>query len=802
MGPAWARVIEGLVQDIRFGVRTLIRSRAVTATIVLTLALAIGATTAIFSVLNGVILQPLPFLDPERLVEVSLTVPHGELERIRHDNTSFENFTFYNPATKHFQSQAGVERVNTIVSDREFFSTLGVRALAGRTFGRDDPRYVAVISGRFWSRRFSRDPNVIGSNLTLDHDSFIVVGVMPDSFQFPYSAASVIGGALPESRTDVWLAEYRPPSGGRARTITGRLKPAITAEQAAAEWTVIQNRIQAANPASARTKLPEVSVTPLADAVLGSIASSLWLLFGAVAMVLAAACANVANLLLALTSARAREVATRAALGASRARLVRQFLAEGLLLSLAGGVAGLAIARWGTSALIAVGSTKIPRVHEVALSWEVFAFTFGMCVITAVLFGLAPAWMAASADLQSVTREGGGHSTVGRGPGRLRDALVVAEVTLAFVLAFGVAVVMGEVRRLRAADIGMATTNVVALHLSQPTGSQSDARPYYQIVERVEQIPGVRSAGFTQALPLQNWGWTANTIDFTRPGQQPIDPPPPFAMELRYVTPGYFAALGIPVVRGRGFTTFDGRDGPRVIVINQALAFRYFGRGDPLGAPTTRGTIVGIVGDVRQINLKEPAVPELYYPMAQNWSQLSDLGMSLVVRTDSAPGALIDAIRSAIREINPNMAVFNVKTLDEIITDSLWELHLYRWLVGLFAGLALGLAAIGLYALMSYGVAIRRREWAVRLALGSCPQTLARLVLIRGLRLSAIGIAIGIVAAIAAGLLLPGLPVQLSAGPLTFAAVSALLLAIALIASFVPAVRVARSTPALALRED
>jgi putative ABC transport system permease protein len=405
-------------------------------------------------------------------------------------------------------------------------------------------------------------------------------------------------------------------------------------------------------------------------------------------------------------------------------------------------------------------------------------------------------------DLQSVVREGGGRSTAGRGYGRLRDALVVAEVTLAFVLVFGVAVVIGEMRRLRDADIGMTTTNVVALHLSQPTGSRSDARPYYQIVERVEQIPGVTSAGFTQALPLQNWGWTASTIDFTRPGQPPVDPPPPFAMELRYVTPGYFTALGIPVVRGRGFTALDGRDAPRVIVINQALARRYFGKADPLGADTTRGTIVGIVGDVRQVTLKEPSVPELYYPMAQNWSQLSDLGMSLVVRTDSAPEPLIDAIRSAVRDISANMAVFNVKTLDEVITDSLWELHLYRWLVGLFAGLALGLAAIGLYALMSYSVAVRRREWAVRLALGSQPGRLARLVLIRGLRLSVIGIAIGIVAAIAAGLWLPGLPVQISAGPLTFVIVSALLLAIAFSASLVPAVRVARSMPSLALRQD
>ena len=268
------------------------------------------------------------------------------------------------------------------------------------------------------------------------------------------------------------------------------------------------------------------------------------------------------------------------------------------------------------------------------------------------------------------------------------------------------------------------------------------------------------------------------------------------------MTPAYFRALGIQLLRGREFTDRDVRDAPRVVLINQTLARRYFGEADPIGLDTTRGTIVGIVGDVRQVNLDQPAVPELYYPMAQNWSQLSELGMSLVVRADRAPEPLIGAIRSAVREINPNLAIFNVKTMDEVIADALWELNLHRWLVGLFAGLALVLAAVGLYAVISYSVAIRRREWAVRLALGSDPTTLASLVLKRGLRLSVIGIATGIIAAIACGLSLPSLPVQLSAGPVTFAAISALLLAIAVCASFLPAIRVARATPALALREE
>ena len=795
-----ARIVEEFLQDVRFGVRTLVRNKAAAATIIVILALVTGATTAIFSVVNAVLLQPMPFSDPDRLVEVSLSVPAGELDAVT--NGSFERFTWHNPSTRHLQDGASTERVRTIATDREFFSTLGVQASAGRTFGHDDARAVAVLGGRFWSRRFNRNPAILGRPLTLDENAFTVVGIMPDAFQFPYGAASVIGGALPESQTDIWLLDPLQPRRGMVRKLTARLRPGVTMEQAAAEWTVIQNRIAESRPRPFPTRLADARVVPLADVVLGPIRSSLWLMLGAGALALAAACANVANLLLALMSARLREVATRAALGASRGRLVRMFLAESLLLSLAGGAAGLAIARWSMSLIVGALSEKIPRAQEIALNWDIFVFALSVCLITTVMFGLAPALMAARVDVQSVTKETGGRATSARSYGRVRDGLVVAEVALAFVLAFGVAVVMAELRRLRDVDIGITTTNVVTLHLGQRTTPQAEARPYYEIAGRVARIPGVTAAGFTQALPLQNWGWTANTIDFTRPGRPPLQPPPAFEIELRYVTPGYFHALGIPVLKGRGLTERDTRDTPRAIVINRTLARRYFGGLDPVGLETTRGTIVGIIGDVRQVNLDQPAVPELYYPMAQNWTQLSDLGMSLVVRTDRRPEPLVDAIRATIREVAPSVAIFNVKTMDEVVADSLWDLNLYRWLVGLFAVLTLVLAAVGLYGVMSYSVATRRREWAVRLALGSDPAALAGLVVKRGVRLSGIGIAIGIITAMTAGLSIPNLPVSFSAGPATFAAISALLLTIGLCACFLPAIRVARSTPAVALRQE
>lgn len=795
------RALDEFLQDVRFGIRTLVKNPGLTATAVLSLALATGATTAIFSVVNNVLLRPLPFAAPEQLMDVSVSFPARQLEEFRRQNTSFESFTWYSPGIKHLESATGTERLNAVVSDREFFATLGVQPIVGRSYRRDDPRFVAVISERLWTRRFRRDPAILGRSITLDGNAFTVLGVMPETFQFPYSSASVLRSALAESLTDVWVAEHREAVGGRIRRLTGRLKPGVSRERAAAEWSAIRSRIEAMSANPNFSESPSVEVVPLSEVVLGPIRRSLWLLFGAVGLVLAAACANVANLLLALTSARVREVATRAALGATQFRLIRQFLAESLLLSLAGGVVGVAVARWGMNLLIAFGSQKIPRAHEIALDWTVFGFLLLVCVMTAVLFGLAPALAAARADIQGITKESGGHATTGRGYGRLRDALVVTEVALAFVLAFGAAAVMIELSRLRSTDTGMEIANVVTFHLGQRTAPGIE-RQYYDIANRVSQLSGVQGAGFIQALPLQNWGWTAGTSDFRVRGRAVEDQPPPFSMELRYITPGYFQALGIPVVKGRGLTDRDTRDAPPVIVMNETLAQRYFGSADPIGAQTTRGTIVGVVADVRQIDLDRPAVPELYYPMAQNWSQLADLGMSLVVRTHERPEAIIEPVRALVREVNPNLAIFNIRRMDQVLSDSLWDLNLYLWLIGLFAGLALLLAAIGLYGVISYSVAIRGREWAVRLALGSDPAALARLVLRRGLFLCCIGIMIGVLGTLAFGLALPNLPIALNLNAATFARVTAMLLGIALLASLIPAIRITRIAPAAALRVE
>ena len=808
---AWGwRWLDELGQDARFGARMLRRNPGFAATAVLTLALATGATAAIFSVVDGVLLRPLPFGDPDRLIEVygrnwgedrggppdPMTAGLGsrELEAFGKESTTVEAFAGYALTTKHLQGPSGVERLTAVWADGGFFSLLAVEALAGRTFRADDPPDVAVISASLWRRRFDGDPSLPGKSISLDGRAFTVLGVMPDAFQFPYGAASSLGGALTESRTDLWIPipPLRGPSGnlrqGRIH-VTARLKPGVSIDAAAAELRVIASRVEAQSPAGTRVG---VRLVPLADDVLGPVRRSLWMLFAAVGLVLAAACANVANLLLARMTVRLREVTTRAALGAGRLRLVRQFLIESLLLSLTGGLIGVAVARWGTDLLIAIGAARIPRSHEIALDWRVFGFLLLACLVTAVLFGLAPALAAARVDVQAVTKESGGHSTMGRTYGRIRDGLVVVEVALAFVLALGAAMVMREIVRLQHVDTGMAIDNVLALHLTP----RAPAADYYAIERRVAGLPGVQAAGVTQLVPLQNWGWQAGFEIRGRPRAEPL------RTELRYVTPGYFRTLGIPLLRGRALAEGDQEGAPRVILVNDALARRYFPGEDPVGVELDRGTIVGVVGDVRAAGLDRPAEPEVYYPAAQNVAMTSDIGMSLIVRTAASPERATAAVRAAVREVNPNLAIFNVKTMEQVLADSLWELNLYRWLIGLFAALALVLAAIGLYGVISYNVTSRTREFALRLALGSEPVGLVRRLLGRAAALTGAGLAAGIVAALAVTPSLRNLSVHLGGDPAAYAAIAALLLALALVACLVPALRVARVNPAAALRHD
>jgi predicted permease len=809
---AWGwRWLEQLGQDVHFAARTLRKSPGFTTTVVLTVVVATGATTSIFSIVNGVLLRPLPFADPDRLVQIygrnwvsdmGLSAPDPvegpvgtiELAQFAAQSTAFEGFAAYDLGTRHLDGPDGPERLTAVSADRAFFSVLGVEPVAGRTFRPDDPQDVVVISGRLWQRRFNNDLSVVGGNVTLDGRPFTVIGVMPAQFQFPYNAASLMSGALPESRTDVWvpatsLAPLPNNVPRRRGRVTGRLKPGVSVEAAAAELRVIAQRVETELYAGMNTRVG-VRVRPLSEEVIDPMRRSLWILFGAVVLVLAAACANIANLVLARMTVRASEVVTRTALGAGALRLVRQFIAEGLMLACAGGAGGALLAIWGTNLLITLGAAKIPRAHEVTLDWRVFVVLFVACMVMASLFGVVAAHAASKAGTQLAKESG--HATMGRTYGRIRDGLVVVEVSLAFILAIGASLVAREAIRLRSVPTGIVPDNVLTLHLTP----RAEAQDYYAIEQRVAALSRVRAAGFTQLVPLQNWGWEAH---FRVRGR--AMPGRPIA-GLRYVTPGYFRAMGIRIVRGREFTSHDDAGAPRVIVVNEALARRYLANGDPIGVDLDRGTIVGVISDVRQAGVDRPAEPEIFYPAAQNVTMASDIGMSLVVRTDGPPEAFVGQIRSAVREVNPRLAIFNVKTMNDVMADSMWELNLYRWLITMFATLALVLAAIGLFGVMSYTVTARIREFAVRLALGSNPAGLGRLVLRRGAWLTALGLILGAFVTEQLLMAFGTLPIGGRPDPPIYVSVAALLLMLGLAACLIPAFRVASVNPVTALRQE
>jgi predicted permease len=804
---------ERLARDLRFGLRVLRKSPTVSLVAIATLALATGATTAIFSVLNGVVLRPLPFGEPERLVQVygrnwsedragapdpvNGPVNPRDLEAFARSARSFEGFSGYEVATLHADTASGAARLSAVRADINLFVVLGVPALIGRTFASGDPVNVAVISRRLWRERFAEDPALAGRTITLNGEAFTLLGVMPEDFQFPYRAASLLPGVFSESRTDVWLPLPPLRSGvngelrrGRA-SVVARLAPGVAVASALSELRVIGAGVEAQENPPRRVG---VRLEPLQSVVRGAVGRSLWMLFAAVGLVLAAACLNLANLMLARLAVRSREILTRAALGATRGRVLTQLLAESLLLALAGGLAGIVVAGWGSGLLVKVAAAIIPRAHEVRLDWQAFAFLLVASVVAAVAFGIVPAVLASRLDLSGLSREAGGSATAGRRFARLRDGLVIAEVTLAFVLAVGASLMVREMMRLRAADTGMNTANVLVLHLSP----RVPVDQYYAIEDRVSQLPGVGGAGFIQLVPMQNWGWQAGFSIEGRPpsaGERPVT-------ELRYVTPGYFHAAGIPLRRGRFFTASDVDGSPGVVLVNETLARRYFPGEDPVGRRLDRGLIVGVVGDVPTTRLDRPSEPELYYPAAQNVAMTSDLGLSLLVRTPGAPESLTPAIRAAVASISPNVAIFNVRTMTQVVEDSMWEVNLYRWLIGSFALLALVLATIGLYAVIACTASARSKEFAIRRALGSGRTALARLVLRRGLWLTLTGLVFGAFLSWIAASAWRSLPIAGGPGFGTYAVVSALLLVVGLLACALPAWRSSAVDPTAILRQE
>lgn len=770
-------------QDIRFALRGWRRAPGFALATTATLALGIGANAAVFSVVSGVLLKPLPFADPDRVVQLSVSSPgdprlppayvtFADFESWRREASTIADVSTYSPFSQNLQEVAEPEQVATVRADAAFFRTLGARALVGRTFADGDPANVVVASFAFWQSRLNSDASAPGRTIVLDGQPFTLVGVMPRGFEFPYRAV----------RTDLWtLWQPRPVSpAARLDAAVGRLKPGARPDQAMAELGLLAARLAPGRRAN---------VVPVADTIGTPVRRSLFVLLGAVGFVLLVACANIVNLLLARTAARRREVAVRCALGAGVPRLVRQFLTEGLLLALAGGLLGLLVAFVSLRLLLNLAATQLPRAWDIAFDWRVLLFLTAVCLTTGVVLGLAPALGAARVDVQGDLKSGERGATP---RSRLRDALVIAEIALAFVLLVGAGLLVRTLINLRATSAGFDANGVLTLHIA--VGDAAEARA---IDERVGALPGVRAAGFISLLPLQNSNWFGR-VSIAGVGVEG-------SAEFRYVTPGYFEAMGIPLRRGRFLGDQDGPAAPKALLANEAFVRQFLPEDPaPVGREIAgRGVIVGVVADVHQAALNRPPVPEVYYPMAQNFAQLRSVGSALVVRADAAPESIIPAIRAAIRDVNPTRAAFRVASMTEVVTDSIGRQRISAWLLGLFSAIGTALAAAGVFGVMSYLVTLRTREFGVRMALGASGGRLLRGVLRRGAALIALGLGIGWLGAVALTRVLEtSLHGVRATDPWTFAAVALLLAALALIACLRPARRAARVDPAAALRAE
>ncbi len=796
-----------LTQDLRFAFRSLTKRPAFTVVAILSLALGIGANTAIFSVIDAVLLRPLPYTQPDRLVDLyesSQNVDYGSVSPANFrdwqvQNTAFSSLAGYISGDVNLQGVSNPERLSAEYASDNIFSLLGARPMLGRTFrpgeDRDNAPHVAVISEEFWRRRFGGDPNVIGRTITLSGDPYTIVGVMPASFRFPATVSR-----------DLWMPLQLHPEqyaqrGSHWLNVIGRLKPGVDLATADAQMRQIAGRLAVQYPQQQKGR--STKAMPLRKDLTGTVRPALFVLLGAAGLVLLIACANVANLLLARASDRRREVAIRLALGAGRARLIRQFLTESVLLAIVGGAIGLALAYSGAGVLLKLAGSAIPFGTDVGFDPTVFVFLLIVAVATGVVFGLVPALQSTQVDLQSDLKEGGGKGSAGRGRQRFRSLLVITETALALVLLVGAGLLMRAFIRLQSTDTGMVTRNVLTMHLSVPQTYDStvSTRFYQPAMQRIEAIPGVRAVGLISRLPLQS-SYSNGTVSIVgRPPDKPGNEP--FA-ENRDVSAGFFAALGIPLLRGRNFTHQDRPGTEPVLIVNHAFASKYFPNADAIGqrirvTDSISAPIVGVVGDVRESRIDWPSAPTLYYSFLQQPRN----DMTLVISTTVAPTSIMNAVRAAIHSVDANQPVYEVKTMDDVVAESVSSTRFSFWLLGTFAAIALALAAVGIYGVMSYMVTQRTREIGIRMALGARHSAVMQLIVKHGMSLAIAGLAIGTVIALALTRVLASMLYGASAtDPATFAGVALLLGIVALVASYVPARRAAAVDPVIALRSE
>ena len=809
-----------LWQDLRYGVRMLLKQPAFTCVAVITLALGIGANTAIFSVVNAVLLRPLPFPQSDDLVMVTMANPRLGEDRIplsvadfldwRSQNQAFEDLAAFTDNWFSLTGDAEPERLRGAWVTAGFFSTLKAQPLLGRTFvaGEDAPggAPLVILSQRLWQRRFGSNPQVIGQAITLNGRSRTIVGVMPTGFSFPPDDETSLPGEV-----DLWALHTLTPPARRGPYYLygiGRLKSGVQLQQAQSELNSIGLRMRQDNPlTNAETTLAARS---LKEVMVGDVRRMLFVLLGGVAFVLLIASVNVANLSLSRAAARGSEMAIRSALGAGHGRIIRQLLTESMLLAVVGAALGLLLAWYGIDLLLAIGSDNLPRLHEVKIDTRVLGFTTLISLLSGLLFGLVPAWRASRASVNQSLKEGRQIGPEGKGWLRTRNILVVAEVALSLVLLAGAGLMLNSFVRLQRVSPGFAPQNILTTEISLPGARYEEPHQvngfYQQLIDRLSNLPGVNAAGIGMSLP-PNLLSISDTFTIEGAPVTPGKSEP--AAPLVVVSPGYFKTLGVPVLQGRNFNENDRAEAPPVVIINETLARRYFPNQSPIGRRLKTGgperpnnawmEIVGVVGDVHYGGLDVEPEPAYYEHYLQTpWS-----GTYLVVRSNSDPRQLAGAIRNTVWSLDKDLPVANIRTMEELLSESVARPRFRTFAFLILGSLALVLAVTGIYGVMSYMVTQRTREIGIRVALGAQRGNVLSLVIRQGMSLAVIGVVIGLGAALMLVRLMTSLLFGVSAtDPATFAAITFLLLAVALVACWLPARRATKVDPLVALRYE
>jgi putative ABC transport system permease protein len=812
--------VTSLIQDLRYAMRTLAKNPGFTAVAVLTLALGIGANTAIFSVVNAVLLRPLPYPGPDHLVKVwgnfaGIGLPNNrnwisapEFKDLEAQNRSFSQIAALNLTSANLNLGGAPQRIEGALVSPSLFPMLGVQAVRGRTFSPDEAQAghdrVVLLSDGLWKRGFGGEPGVVGRQLIINDLSYTVVGILPSGFDYPDGAE--IWSPLAFAPSDL-TPDHR---GNHGLEVLARIKPQLTLAQARDDMKAVTRSVEQQNPDYPYARFQfAFTLTPLLDEMVSDIQKALWILTGAVALVLLIACANVAGLLLARASSREREIAIRMALGAGRRRVSRQLLTESIVLAILGGTAGILLAGWGLHILMDLSASIFPRVAAAGLDGKVLLFTTLISVGTGIVFGLVPAVQSTPGVKADSLKEAGRGSTTGSASQRLRHAFVVAELALSLILLNGAGLLLESFFRLQKVDGGFRPEHVLTLRVSLPEAKYSKPEQvrtfFHDVLARVSRLPGVEAAGAVNALPLSGLSTSGTTTMDTQ--SVPPEARTPEA-DLRVVTPGYFEAMGIDLVRGRYFSDADNDQSAPVAIVDETLAKTYWPNEDAVGKRLRRGgakstrpwmTVVGVVRHVRYRTLAEPSRVEVYGPEAQNPVS----GLSLAIRTSLDPLSLAPAVQKEIQAVDPEQPVYRVRTMDELLQSSLARRRLSMLLLAIFAGAALVLAAIGIYGLMSHWVNQRSHEMGIRMALGAKSGDVLKLVLGQGLVLTFVGIVVGLAGAFGLTRFMSNLLFGVKpADPLTFAGVSVLLALVALVASYIPARRATRVDPMVALRYE